>query len=144
MRKTFHARSLLQTGFSYVEALIAVALVAVCLAPAVQALQSGVVTASTTHSIADDAAHLKSKMEQVLAQPFADLDAAAQIAGSASVATSYSDPAGARRRIVYLSRYDADNADADSNRFTGTDAGLLWVKVVLDGSAASLTTLSAQ
>lgn len=144
MHKTPNARSPLQTGFSYVEALIAVVLVAVCLAPAVQALQSGTIAASTTRLVADDTAHLKSKMEQVLAQPFADLDSAAQTAGSFSVATSYSDPVGARRRVVYLSRYDVDNADADNDRFTGTEAGLLWVKVVLEGSTASLATLTAQ
>lgn len=134
----------LQAGFSYVEALVAVILIAVSLVPALQALQGGMIAATSGGSLADDLLYVQSKMEQVLAQPFAQLDAAAQAAGSPTVLSSYSDPSGARRRFVYISRYDADNADADNNRFTGTDAGLLWVNVSLEGSTSSLITLTAR
>lgn len=144
MRATLTRPGYRHTGFSYIEVLIAVVLVGVSLAPALDALKTGMMAASTTASVADDEFYLKSKMEQVLAQPFADLDAAAQVAGSSGVATSYSDPSGVRRRLVYISRYDADNADADNNRFTGTEANLLWVQVQFEGTTASLTTLSSQ
>ena len=44
-------------------------------------------------------------------------------------------------RQVFLSRYDGDNADADDDPFTGTDDGLLWVRVAIDGSEQAIETV---
>ena len=46
--------------------------------------------------------------------------------------------------LVYLSLYDGDNADADDDPFTGTDADLLWIRVEIDGSVLSLQTVRAR
>jgi hypothetical protein len=54
----------------------------------------------------------------------------------------YSDSAGTKsRRLVYLARFDGDNADADNNPFTGTDSGLLWVRVTIEDSPRALQTV---
>ena len=131
-------------GLSHVEALVALALLAVALVPAMQALTGGVGAASGGAAIADPWLSAQSKMEEVLARPFAELDAAATAAGGPGNPSSYSEASGTPgRRIVYLSRYDGDNADGDNNPFTGTDAGLLWVKVAVEATPVAIETLTA-
>jgi len=136
-------KRLRQAGFYYAEALVSTVIVGVCLAPAVSALHSALEAPAVEVGIVNGRQHLQSKLEQVLAQPIADLDAAAAAAGSPGTPTSYSEPAGtADRVLVYLSRYDGDNADGDNNSFTGTDSGLLWVRVQTVGGTPSLTALA--
>ncbi|MCH9672344.1 MAG: hypothetical protein K0U93_12930, partial [Gammaproteobacteria bacterium] len=56
--------------------------------------------------------------------------------------SGFSDAAGASpRRLVYVSRYDGDNADGDSDPFTGTDPELIWVQVSIEGAGQSIQTL---
>ncbi|MGB5396845.1 MAG: hypothetical protein WBN96_06820 [Gammaproteobacteria bacterium] len=133
-------------GFSYVEVLIAVVLIGVTLVPAMEALQPGIV-GSRIHSLnAEDHYQLAGRFEQLLAEPFNSLDSAAATAGNATTPTSYSDvfsyPDGRQiTRNVFISRYDADNADADNDPFTGTDAGLLWLQIRIAGTGAGFETL---
>ncbi len=47
----------------------------------------------------------------------------------------------ADRRLVFISRYDGDNADTDDNPFTGTEADLLWLRVEIEGTASALQAL---
>jgi len=137
-----------QTGFSYIEVLVAMVLIATALVPALEALQPGI-QASQIHRIQTENRYLlTAKMEDVLAEPFADLDAAAVAAGDASTPTSYSDTVTASDgrqidRQVYLSRYDGDNADGDDDPFTDTDEGLLWVRVEIAGFPHALETLTS-
>ena len=86
-------------------------------------------------------------MEALLAEPYNDLDAEALAVNDPNLPTSYSEilpPLGGRtlNRQVYLSRYDADNADNDDDFFTGIDAGLLWIRVELEGTGRSLERLT--
>jgi hypothetical protein len=79
-------------------------------------------------------------MEELLAEPFAALDAAATAAGSRVTPGSYSDTVTFQdgrtvTRNVYLSRYDSDNADGDADPFTGTEADLLWLRVEIGDTA---------
>jgi hypothetical protein len=137
-------RKSLQSGFSHVESLIAIVLLVLCLAPAVQSLTTGTVAAGAAASAAADELYLRGKLEEVLAQTFVSLDAAATAAGSPTIPTSYSDASDAtRRRLVYLSRYDGNNSDGDNNPFTGTDARLLWVSVEIAGTVQRLMTLTS-
>ena len=46
--------------------------------------------------------------------------------------------------LVFLSRYDGDNADADDNSFTGTDEGLIWLRVTVENTPHELTTMVSQ
>lgn len=138
-----------QRGLSYVELLVASTVIAATLLPALQALQSGAQGAAQHARDSLDRYLLEAKLEAVLARPFAELAAAATAAGSRTVASSYSDsvPSGDGRtlsRQVFLGFYDGDNADADNNPFSGTDPGLLWVRVAIAGSRHEFQSLTRQ
>ncbi len=136
-------------GLSYMEVLVATFLIAITLVPALEALRPAIQAAGAHESHMQDHYQLAAKLEAVLAEPLADLDAAAAAAGDATTPTSYSDTltyADGRQitRQVYLSRYDGDNADGDNDPFTGTDSGLLWVRVAIPGTVHALETLLSQ
>ena len=131
-----------ESGFSYIELLITTVFIALMLIPALETLHTGVQGAGIHESRVAAQYRLMAIMEEVLAEPFQDLENAAQAAGGATVLTSYSDaPATPNRRLVFLSRYDGDNADADDDPFTGTDDGILWVRVEIEDSVYALETL---
>lgn len=130
-------------GFSYIEVLIAMTLIAVCLVPAIEALQSGIRSSAPQSDYSRDRFGTQEKMEEVLSAPFSSLAAAALTAGGATVASSYSDLSGTvGRRLVFLAPYDGDNADGDSNPFSGGDDGLLWVRVATEDGGIGMETLT--
>ena len=132
-----------EAGISYVEVMIAMALIAIALVPAIDALRTSLGTGSGYATRLTEHYRVAGRLEDVLAEPFQDLDAAAVAAGSETVASSYSDAAGTPdRRLVYLARYDADDADGDGDPFTGGDVGLLWVRVVLEQGGSDLESLT--
>lgn len=123
-----------QRGYSLLEVLIATVLVVTALVPAMEALN----TASTGRLVLGTELQrvhrLSSRMEEVLAVPMSSLVAAAA-AGTRTTPSTYSDPVGTTdRRLVFLSLYDGDNADNDNDPFTGTDAGLIWLRVEVAGT----------
>jgi len=121
-------------GFSYVEVLVATALLALALVPALEALEIGIRGGGVNE--AEVALHYRAlgAMEEVLAQPFGDLQAEAIAAAGA--ASAYSDPPGTEdRRLVYVTGYDADG---DST----PDPGLLRVRVEIEATAHVLETLT--
>lgn len=133
-------------GFSYVEVLVATVLIAVTLVPAIEAFSSGINSTGYTESLVEDRYQLTAKLEEVLADSFADIDTAATVAGSPTIDSSYRDivtyPDGRQiTRNVFLSRYDGDNADADNDPFTGIDAGLIWIRVEIDGTSLNFESL---
>jgi len=130
-------------GLTYVELLIATVLMVVALVPAIDALRPAVQGSGIHQSETVLHFHLTAGLEDVLATPFATLDAEAQALGDPTISSAlFSDTAGSTdRRLVFLSRYDADNADSDSNPFTGTDEGLIWVRVELEITSHALETL---
>ena len=132
-----------ERGFSYAEVLVAITLVAVTLIPTLEALQTGIQGAGIHESHTVNQHQLFAKMEEVLAEPIEALDAAAQAAGNASTPTNYSDTAGTpNRRLVFLSRYDGDNADADDDPFTDVDDGFIWVRVEIEATVHTMETLT--
>ncbi len=142
-RPLSHAKDRTEAGFSYMEVLVATLLLAISVVPMLEALSGGIQRGDVHRSIVIQTRHLTSHMEQVLAQSFDDLEDAEAAAGGAP--SSYSDlPASPDRRLVYLSRYDGDNADADSDPFTGTDDGLLWLRVEIENTPYFMETLTAQ
>ncbi len=133
-------------GFSYVEVMVTTVLIAVTLVPAIEAFIPGSNSTGYAESLVGDRYQLTAKLEEVLAASFTNLDIAATVAGSQTVASSYSDiviyPSGRQiTRNVFLSRYDGDNADANNNPFNGTDAGLIWVRVEIDGTSLRIESL---
>lgn len=138
-----------QSGLGYTELLVATALIALLLVPALEALNTGLQGGAVQQAVGEERHLLRGKLDDVLALPFSTLDAAAQAAGGATTASSLSDTVtlsdgGSRARQVFLSRYDGDNADADGDPFTGTDTGLIWVRVTIAGTALAAETLTAQ
>ena len=134
-----------QHGGSYIEVLVAAALVTVSLVPAMQALRTSSVGATVHEESVQHHYLLLGRMEELLAEPFASLETEAAAAGDPSTPTSYSDAGGTpNRRLVFLSPYDGDNADADDDPFTGTDDGLIWVRVEIEGTVQALESLSTR
>lgn len=129
-----------QRGLTIVEVLVAMVLLAALLVPAVNALYTGMLGSTVHTDLGRNHYRLVSRMESVLAEPFPSLEAAA--AGS-TVPSSYSDAAGpADRLLVYIAGYDADNADADGDPFTGPDSDILWVRVAVDESTQAIESLT--
>lgn len=134
-----------QAGVSYAETLLAVIVLGLALAPALEMLDTAFRGAAVGETVLRWEQRLATRLETVRAEPFASLDAAAQAAGSPTAPSSYSEASGtADRLLVFLSRYDGDNADGNGNPFDGTDAGLLWVRVAIENSPYELTTLVAR
>jgi len=132
-----------QQGVSYIEILIATILITVSLIPASEALRSATASSSVYADYSVQNYRLLAKMEETLAKSFFNLEAEAIAVGNASIPTSFSDPvATPNRRLVYLSPYDADNADSDDDPFTGTDANLIWVRVQIEDSILMLESLA--
>ena len=93
--------------------------------------------------VANNHFQITARLEQLLTEPFADLETAAIAAGGPTIETSYSDaPGPPGRLLVFLSHYDGDNADADNDPFTGTDPDLMWVRVEAEGTIYDLQTIT--
>ena len=128
-----------QRGFSYIEVLLSMVLLAVLLVPALEALQTGVAgnqgAAITARQLA-----LRDKMERVAARPFYDLYAMTYQPGGNSTAlnATLSDPAGTPdRRNVAIYRYDAAAA-----ALTNNDTGVIRVSVYYENQPGmALNTL---
>lgn len=140
-----------QKGFSYVEVLVATTLIAIVLVPAMNALQTGILSAKVHKTLTTEQYARLKKIEELEAEPFTNLLTVAKSTASNIIDTSYSDAAGTTsRNLVYIALYDADadpftitdsNADNDNDLYTGNTANLLWVKVITEGSAQGLETL---
>ena len=130
-----------QTGISYVEVLAAVIVIAATVVPATNAIRGSIDVAEADGQATVNHYRLLSKLEDVLAEPFSAVSA---LAAGPSTASAYSDTVGTvDRRLVFISTYDGDNADADNDPFTGTDPDLLWVRVEIEASVAALQALKA-
>lgn len=140
-----------QYGFSYIEVMVAMFILAITIAPAMEAIQSGIQGANIHQDLIRQHYALIKRMEEALAQPYENLLSSAQIAGNSTTASSYSDPAPqAERILVFLALYDADanpfvltdpDNDGDGNIYTGDTSNLLWLRVELENSAQQFETL---
>ncbi len=124
---------------------MAIALLAVMLVPAINALTTSSQGAEVHRELANDHFRLTSRLEELQAEPFSDLEAAAAAAGSPQTATTYSETPGAPGRlVVYLAACDGDNADGDVDLFTGADDGILWIRVAVENTAHDLQIIRAR
>lgn len=140
-----------QQGFSYVEVLVAMFILAIAIVPAMDAIQSGIQGAGIHESLTRQHYALIKRMEEVQADSYINLLSSAQTAGNATTPGSYSDPAGQTERVlVFLALYDADadpfilvdpDNDGDADVYTGDTSNLLWLNVALENSAQSMETL---
>lgn len=124
------------------EVLVAVMIIAVSVIPATNALRQSMDTANADAQGTVNHYRLTGKLEEVLAEPYSVV---ATHAAGLSVPTAYSDAGGtADRRLVYVSAYDGDNADTDNDPFTGTDAGILLIRVEIEDTVFALQSLKAK
>lgn len=134
-----------ERGLTYVEILLATLILVIGLVPALDALRNAVMGTGVNDDYVVTQHRLYGQLEELLAEPFADLDDAGQAAGSPATPTAYSEPGGTpARMLVFIARYDGDDADGDSNPFTGGDEGLLWVQAAIENSPHALETLRVQ
>jgi len=80
-----------QAGVSYIEVLIATALIAISLVPMTNAVRDAIGASAAHEDTAIQQLHMLAKLEYVLAQAFSTLETAATEAGSASVPARHSD-----------------------------------------------------
>ena len=130
-----------QAGLSYIEVLVATILITLTLVPMMEALKPGMEAGNLHREQSARRFALQGQLESLLAEPFGTLDAAATAAGSATTPTTYSDTAAAIPYEVFIWRYDADNADADDDVFTGGEDDLLWIRIASADGSFSLQTL---
>ena len=126
------------------EVLIATLLIMIMLVPALDAMQSGIQGSGIHTQLAQNQYRMISKMEQTLAKPFAELLTQADLVADPKmlIPEPFSDAVGTEsRRLVFLARYDGDDADGDNDPFTGTDAGLLWLRVTIENGPRALETV---
>lgn len=129
-----------QRGFAYVEALVALVLVAVALVPMLDALSSATLNSQALADAASRDALLRTKMEEVLSKPFALLNAETYLSGAnttTAVSAALSDPAGTPRRIVIVYRWDG-------TALTASDVGLVRVRVAWEAGGTGLEVLRSK
>jgi Tfp pilus assembly protein PilV len=126
----------LAAGFAYIEVLVAVLLLALCVLPAANAIKNGLNAADAAPDRAAALRCMRDKMEAVLAEPYANLLAARK----GKQQTSYTESAGSGcvRREVYIDVYPS-NGSIDASGWTA----LLRVDVVSPDTNYSFTTLVA-
>lgn len=153
-----HPQQQRQSGLTYIEVMVAAALLAIALLPAMDALYTGMLGSDVYESSSKQHYATLALMEEVLAESHGTLTIAAAAAGSQSTPSSYSDASGlSDRRLVFIALYDADDEDGDGKPFTVLDpdvdkdsnpytgyTGVLWVRVEVEGSITALESLVAQ
>jgi Tfp pilus assembly protein PilV len=134
-------------GFSYVEVLLAVFLIAVCIVPAMDALTASVAIPEAARQGANALLCVRSQMEKVMAEPYSNLSAAAAPALAPSATYSLPEDAACPARDVSIARYDPDGTP----QFVATETGLLYIAVSSPGAGSTsskpmltLTTLVAR
>ena len=126
------------------ELLVATLLIAIMLVPALDAMQSGIQGSAIHTQLAQNQYRMISKMEETLALSYSKLLEQADLVADSKVLIPppFSDAAGTEsRRLVFLARYDGDDADGDKDPFTGSDDGLLWVRVTIEDNPRALETV---
>lgn len=129
-------------GLAYVEAVLATVMVAVLLAPALNALSTGLMGQQVVATEGEQALALQSKFDEVLAKPYSVLLAETYVVGGntkTSVSQTFSDPVGSPRRIVTI--YRTTSSDVST-----VDTGLLRIRVAWEGapSSSGLVSLRSQ
>ena len=131
---------LLSRGFSHIETMVALLILAIALVPALEALRPGLAGAAGQRAYLASQQRLKARMEEVLANDFRVLDTAATANGNSTTTpvAAYSDASGTPdRRLTTIYRYDGTAQ-------TATDTGLLRIRVAIEGSVLALETLKAR
>jgi hypothetical protein len=128
-------------GISYVEVVVATAVLTIALVPALDAMRTGIAGTEVHATEIASRQRLSDKMEEILARPFNSLYRLTYATGGnqpTTVQAELSDaPGSSGRRIVNL--YRVDGATASS-----ADTGLLRIRVSYEDGGAPLETLKGR
>ena len=129
-------------GLTYVEVLIAVALLAIALVPALTALSGGLRSAGERERLLVAWGRATARAEEVLARPLHELQQE-EAASAGAASARYSDPVGTPGRlVVHLALQDGDDADGDGDPTTGVDPDLVHVRVAIEGTHHAVDALA--
>jgi type II secretory pathway pseudopilin PulG len=145
------ARHERQTGFSYIEAMVAVVLLAICAVPAAEAIRNGLDASRIASARAQELRCIKNHMETVLAEPYQNLWNAA-LGTKIVPAYSRADDNDCVERNVYISKYEHEYDIApqfiahpeESGKEDEREAVLLYITVSSGKSPYTFTTLVAR
>jgi prepilin-type N-terminal cleavage/methylation domain-containing protein len=137
-----------QHGFSFVEIMVAVLVLAICAVPLADAVRNGIAASTVGADKARELRCMKTMMETVLAEPYLTLRDAAL---GMSKASRYSQPAagGCVRRNVFIAKYEREAGKPEVFLDDGVDSTrlespMLYVTVSSPDSGYSFTTLVAR
>ncbi|MFC5552042.1 prepilin-type N-terminal cleavage/methylation domain-containing protein [Massilia aerilata] len=132
-------------GFSFVEVLVAVAVLALCAVPLAEAVRNGIAASTIGAAKARELRCMKSMMETVLAEPYPNL---ANAALGKDTPSSYSRPADAAclARRVYIAKSEWEYGKSlvfldNSAASWRLESALLYVNVSSPDGTYSFTTL---
>jgi hypothetical protein len=131
-------------GFSYVEILVAVLLLALCAVPATEAIRTGVGAADIGPTRMQELRCMKTKMESVLAQPYQNLASAAVGQWPTLIpGEGYSEPkgGGCPRRDVYIVKVRRPYNSAGFSDGNADELAMLYVSVSSPDTSYAFTTL---
>lgn len=133
------------SGFAFLEVLVAAVILSIALVPASSALRA----ASEHGRLSRDRLAVEylalTKLETALAASWETLNNEAVSTGGVTESLLWSDAVGlTNRRLMYVSPHDINNADGDNNLLTGVEAGILRVRVEVNGTNILYQTLVAK
>ncbi|MDP2752684.1 MAG: prepilin-type N-terminal cleavage/methylation domain-containing protein [Rhodocyclaceae bacterium] len=138
-------------GFTYLEVLVALLVFSIALIPAMESIQNSLravrqdakLNAAGGERNVTDGQAVINKMESLLAmsmnENFGSL--AYLPSGRITAHATLSDALGIEPRCLVYTSWFKPEATLEADRYVTTKTHLLWVKVVLDGSGVSATTL---
>jgi len=129
------------------EVLVALLVFSIALVPAMESIQASLravrqdakQTATGEERNVTDGQAVINKMEALLAKNPTEISASP--AGRTTPHAALSDAVGTEPRCLAYTSWFKPEAGAESDRYVETKTNLLWLKVVVEGSGVSATTL---
>jgi type II secretory pathway pseudopilin PulG len=132
------------SGFAYVEVLVAAVIVVVALVPASNAFRAASRQAEFSKTLLAQHYRALASLEITRARTFTELFAEASTTGGTTPVTGSDAQGATNRRLIYVARFDFDNADKDNDPTTGIDNDYLRVNVQVEGLPISLFSVVAK
>lgn len=132
-----------RAGLGQIEAMIAVALVAIAIVPALDALGVALESASLHGENVVEHYALLGLFEEVLSADFDALELIEIAQVDDSLPSVLSDPPGTPgRRLIFISPWDLDDSDGDGDPLTGTDSDVLMIRAEAEASGRAFQTVT--
>lgn len=134
-----------QGGYSYVEVLVAAIILAGALVPASGALRDVLHASTQSRALLALQYEAFGAFEMLQTAPYGQLEAQAQTTGGTVPSALYSEAATTpNRMLVWVFPHDLDNADGDGDPLTGADAGVVRLRLEMEGTMIAYETLAGE